>query len=121
MSRRLPAPRSDSPLCRPDRPGSLCGHVTLTRWMCLILALSSGCGSHKAAEPPPPKVKVVHPVAREIVEWDEYTARLDAVDSVEIRPRVSGYLQSIHFQDGTVVRKGDLLFTIDPRPYQAAL
>jgi len=89
--------------------------------MCLILALSSGCGSHKAAEPPPPKVKVVHPVAREIVEWDEYTARLDAVDSVEIRPRVSGYLQSIHFQDGTVVRKGDLLFTIDPRPYRAAL
>jgi RND family efflux transporter MFP subunit len=66
-------------------------------------------------------VKVVQPVAREITEWDEYTARLDAVDSVEVRPRVSGYLQSIHFQDGTIVKKGDLLFLIDPRPYEAAL
>ena len=60
-------------------------------------------------------------LAREITEWDEYTARLDAVDSVEIRPRVSGYLQSIHFQDGGLVKKGDLLFLIDPRPYEAAL
>ena len=58
---------------------------------------------------------------REITEWDEYTARLDAVDSVEVRPRVSGYLQSIHFQDGAIVHKGDLLFLIDPRPYEAAL
>jgi len=66
-------------------------------------------------------VKVVQPVAREITEWDEFTARLDAVDSVEVRPRVSGYLQSIHFQDGAIVQKGDLLFLIDPRPYEAAL
>jgi RND family efflux transporter MFP subunit len=66
-------------------------------------------------------VKVVQPVAREIIEWDEYTARLDAVDSVEVRPRVSGYLQSIHFQDGGLVKKGDLLFLIDPRPYVAAM
>ncbi len=66
-------------------------------------------------------MKVVQPVAREITEWDEFTARLDAVDSVEVRPRVSGYLQSIHFQDGGLVNKGDLLFLIDPRPYEAAL
>jgi len=66
-------------------------------------------------------VRVVQPVAREITEWDEFTARLDAVDSVEVRPRVSGYLQSIHFQDGALVHKGDLLFLIDPRPYEAAL
>jgi RND family efflux transporter MFP subunit len=66
-------------------------------------------------------VTVVQPIAREITEWDEYTARLDAVDSVEVRARVRGYLQSIHFQDGAIVRKGDLLFTIDPRPYEAVL
>jgi multidrug efflux pump subunit AcrA (membrane-fusion protein) len=64
-------------------------------------------------------VKVVQPAAREVMEWDEFTARLDAVDSVEVRPRVSGYLQSIHFQDGAIVKKGDLLFQIDPTTYIA--
>src|SRR5437899_10208950 len=88
--------------------------------LAIVLVLAS-CGSRPAPTPPPPKVKVVQPVAREITEWDEYTARLDAVDSVEVRPRVSGYLQSIHFQDGAIVKKGDLLFLIDPRPYEAAL
>ena len=94
----------------------------MSRWALLaaVLVLSS-CGGRPAPAPPPPKVKVVQPVAREITEWDEYTARLDAVDSVEVRPRVSGYLQSIHFQDGAIVKKGDLLFLIDPRPYEAAL
>ena len=96
--------------------------VTMSRWALLaaVLVLSS-CGGRPAPAPPAPKVKVVQPVAREITEWDEYTARLDAVDSVEVRPRVSGYLQSIHFQDGAIVKKGDLLFLIDPRPYEAAL
>ncbi len=94
----------------------------MSRWALLaaVLVLSS-CGGRPAPAPPPPKVKVVQPVAREIIEWDEYTARLDAVDSVEVRPRVSGYLQSIHFQDGAIVKKADLLFSIDPRPYEAAL
>src|SRR5437762_11537660 len=94
------------------------GHGTAALAAVLILA---ACGSRPAPTPPPPKVKVVQPVAREITEWDEFTARLDAVDSVEVRPRVSGYLQSIHFQDGAIVHKGDLLFLIDPRPYEAAL
>lgn len=94
----------------------------VARWGALAAALVlSSCGAGPAPAPPPPKVKVVQPVAREITEWDEFTARLDAVDSVEVRPRVSGYLQSIHFQDGAIVRKGDLLFSIDPRPYEAAL
>src|SRR5437764_14632896 len=94
----------------------------MSRWTLLaaVLVLSS-CGGRPAPAPPPPKVKIVQPVAREITEWDEYTARLDAVDSVEVRPRVSGYVQSIHFQDGALVKKGDLLFQIDPRPYEAAL
>jgi RND family efflux transporter MFP subunit len=64
---------------------------------------------------------VARPVSREVVEWDEYMARLQAVEVVEVRARVSGYLQSIHFKDGAFVRKGDLLFTIDPRPYEATL
>jgi RND family efflux transporter MFP subunit len=66
-------------------------------------------------------VKVVQPLVREITEWDEFTARLDAVDSVEVRPRVGGYLESIHFRDGAFVKKGDLLFSIDQRPYVAVL
>src|ERR1043166_9449763 len=101
---------------RINRP-SLCPVASA---LAAALVLSS-CAGRPAPAPPPPKVKVVAPVAREITEWDEYTARLDAVDSVEVRPRVSGYLQSIHFQDGAIVKKGDLLFLIDPRPYEAAL
>jgi membrane fusion protein, multidrug efflux system len=98
------------------------GDLTMSRWAPLAAALVlASCGARPAPAPPPPKVKVVQPVAREITEWDEFTARLDAVDSVEVRPRVSGYLQSIHFQDGAIVQKGDLLFLIDPRPYEAAL
>ena len=95
-------------------------NVRVSALLAVALALAS-CTGRPASAPPPPKVKVVQPVAREITEWDEYTARLEAVDSVEVRPRVSGYLQSIHFQDGAIVKKGDLLFSIDPRPYEAAL
>jgi membrane fusion protein, multidrug efflux system len=73
------------------------------------------------AAPAPPKVTVSQPVTRDVAEWDEYTGRLEAVESVEIRARVNGYLQTIHFKDGSVVKKGDLLFVIDPRPYQAEL
>ncbi|MGH7818906.1 MAG: efflux RND transporter periplasmic adaptor subunit, partial [Candidatus Binatia bacterium] len=83
---------------------------------------SSACESPEAsAPPPPPKVTVATPVEREVVEWDEYTARLEAVDFVEIRARVSGYLDAVHFQEGALVRAGDLLFVIDPRPYEAEL
>jgi RND family efflux transporter MFP subunit len=66
-----------------------------------------------------PKVTVSRPVVREIIEWDEYTGRLEATETVEVRARVNGYLQSVHFKDGAIVKKGDLLFVIDPRPYQA--
>ena len=79
------------------------------------------CSRQQAPEPPPPKVTVAHPIERELTDWDEYTARLEAVDSVEVRARVSGYLQSVHFSEGSMVKKGDLLFLIDPRPYEAQL
>lgn len=68
-----------------------------------------------------PEVDVAHPVVRQSAEWDEYTGRLGAVESVEVRSRVDGYLEAIHFKPGQIVKKGDLLFTIDPRPFEAAL
>ena len=66
-----------------------------------------------------PTVTVAHPIARELSEWDEYTGRLAAVAAVEVRARVSGYLQSTHFKEGSEVKEGDLLFIVDPRRYEA--
>jgi RND family efflux transporter MFP subunit len=88
-----------------------------------LLLLMTACPQQQPAAPPPPppKVTVSQPVSREVVEWEEYTGRLEAVESVEVRARVNGYLQSIHFKNGTAVKQGDLLFVIDPRPYQAEL
>ena len=80
-----------------------------------------GCEGQQPQAPPPPNVTVSKPVIEEVMEWDEYTGRLEAVDTVDVRARVSGYLESIHFKDGQTVKKGDLLFVIDPRPYQAEL
>jgi membrane fusion protein, multidrug efflux system len=71
--------------------------------------------------PPPPPVTIAKPIQKDIVEWDEYTGRTDAVESVNITPRVSGYIDNITFKAGDLVNKGDLLFVIDPRPYQATL
>src|SRR4029434_1533339 len=87
------------------------------------LLLMTACGQQQptAAPPPPPKVTVSQPINREVVEWEEYTGRLEAVESVEVRARVNGYLQSIHFKNGATVKQGDLLFVIDPRPYHAEL
>ena len=86
----------------------------------LIPALVAGC-QKKPAPPsmPTPSVTVARPVTKKIVEWDAYTGRLEAVNLVEIRSRVGGYLESIHFTEGQIVSEGDLLFMIDPRPYQA--
>ena len=88
--------------------------------MCALLA--SGCRqANRPPAPPPPAVTAEQPVQREVVEWDEYPGRLEAVDMVEVRAMVSGYLESVHFKDGTLVKKGDLLFVIDPRPFEAEL
>lgn len=70
---------------------------------------------------PPPTVAVAKPVVKQVVEYDDYVGRFDAVDSVEVRARVSGYLESVHFRDGSIVKTGDLLFVIDKRPYQATV
>src|SRR5712691_5034554 len=82
--------------------------------------LATGCGKHASKPAPPPAVvTVVQPIAREVVEWDEYIGRLESPETVEVRARVSGYLDKVHFKEGKEVKKGDVLFTIDPRPYQA--
>lgn len=93
-----------------------------TMLMLAWVAAMAGCGGgKKPAGPPPPSVTVTRALQKEVTEWDEYTGRLAALDEVGVRAQVSGYLESIHFKDGQMVRKGDLLFVIDPRPYQAVL
>src|SRR5450631_1505974 len=88
--------------------------------MLAILAVSAGCSEapQQRPAPPPPKVTVAVPLKRSVVDQDEYVGRFVAIDSVEIRARVSGYLDAIHFTDGQMVKQGDLLFTIDKRPFQ---
>lgn len=71
--------------------------------------------------PPLPQVTVATPLASHVVQWDEFTGRFEAVARVEVRPRVSGLVTEVHFRDGATVRQGDLLFTIDQRPFQLAV
>jgi multidrug efflux system membrane fusion protein len=88
----------------------------------VALLCAAGCKPKSGVAPPqPPTVSVVQPVAREVVEWDEYIGRLESPETVEVRARVSGYLDKVHFKEGKEVKKGDLLFTIDRRPYKADL
>jgi RND family efflux transporter MFP subunit len=86
----------------------------------LALLLAGCTGNAAPPQPPPPTVTVAPVEQRELVEWDEFTGRTEAVESVEIRPRVSGYIQKVRFQSGQLVKKGDVLFVIDPRWHQAA-
>src|ERR1700724_1166113 len=84
-----------------------------------VLLTTAGCKKKSAAQQAPLPVNVVTAIEKEVNEWDEFTGRLDPVESVEIRPRVSGYITEIHFEAGAIIKKGDLLYVIDPRPYQA--
>ena len=91
-----------------------------------IALLAAGYGLvHRSAPamaaPPPPTVTVATPLERDVTEWDDYVGRFEPSRSVEVRPRVSGAVTAIHFTDGQIVRAGQPLFTIDPRPYAAAL
>ena len=87
----------------------------------LLLGLVAGCGKPAATAPAPtpPTVSVASPIARVVDEWDEFTGRLVSPETVEVRARVSGYIDKVHFKEGSDVKQGDLLFTIDQRPYQA--
>lgn len=88
----------------------------------LTLLPLAACGDGKPqGGPPPPAVTIAQPVKQAVVDHDEYVGRFLAVDAVEMRARVTGYLEAVHFKDGQIVNKGDLLFTIDRRPFQNAL
>src|SRR5260370_10946762 len=100
--------------------------TSVLRTITTILALASaatftsGCGrSHAQQAPPTPAVTVAPAERKEIIEWDEFTGRTEAVEAVDVRPRVSGYIQEVRFQSGQLVKKGDVLFVIDPRWHQA--
>jgi multidrug efflux system membrane fusion protein len=97
----------------------------LARWdtaAVLLCSLLIGAPDGVLAQggPPPPKVVVSKPIAKQIPRWDEFTGRFEPMEQVEVRPRVSGFIDQIHFKDGEMVQKDDVLFTIDPRPYQIA-
>jgi len=89
-----------------------------------VCALALGGCDRKpaaAAAPPPPPVTVAHPLQKNITEWDEYTGRFQAVETVEVRARVSGYIDQVHVNEGQIVKQGDLLFVIDQRPFRLAV
>lgn len=90
-----------------------------------VAMVLAGCDLNEtktaAASPAPSQVVAVAPTVKKITEWDEYTGRFTAVESVQVRARVSGYLTAIHFKDGQLVKDGDLLFTIDQRPFKLAV
>ena len=85
------------------------------------VTLSSRAAKPPAAAPAPASVSVAAALEKSVTEWDDFSGRVEAVERVEIRPRVAGTIDVIHFQEGQLVKKGALLFTIDPRPYQAEL
>ncbi|MCU1240072.1 MAG: efflux transporter, family, subunit [Candidatus Acidoferrum typicum] len=88
--------------------------------LAIVAVLNGGCSSSAQPKAPAPaEVSVAEVICKQIGDNDEFTGRLEAVHAVELRPRVSGYLQSVHFKEGEIVRAGDLLFQIDPRPFQA--
>src|SRR6202453_3274791 len=95
--------------------------LTIGTGILCAAALLSGCGKSGEAgqAPPPPQVSVATVLEKRVEGWDEFTGRFQAVETVEIRPRVSGYIDRVAFKEGALVKSGDLLFIIDPRPYQA--
>src|SRR6185312_12452245 len=121
---RLPHPRSNR--ARTSTANSMFRlsnrrHRAVAAFGALAFGLLAGCGH---PTPPPdaaPTVLVAHPLHQQVTEWDDYAGRFEAVESVEVRPRVSGLLQAVHFRDGQMVTKGQLLFEIDPRPFAAQL
>ena len=94
----------------------------MTRWLALALVLPlAGCGGQEQPPPPTPTVTVATPLQRQITDWDEYVGRFEAIEDVDVMPRVTGQIVSVDFRPGVTVGRGQVLFRIDPRPFQAAL
>ncbi|WP_407160673.1 efflux RND transporter periplasmic adaptor subunit [Bradyrhizobium sp. STM 3557] len=100
--------------CRYQR----CGGATIGLLFALALAGCDDKAQSQAAEPPPP-VTVAQPVKRTVTDWDEFTGRFEAIEEVQVRARVGGFVDSVQFKDGAIVHAGDLLYIIDPRPFEA--
>ncbi len=97
--------------------------ITLGPTIALLLTLT-GCDGKPASgggQPPPPEVTVAQVLSKSVQQWDEFTGHVSAIDTVELRPRASGYVQSVAYKEGHDVKQGDLMFQIDTRPYRAAL
>ncbi|MCA6110431.1 efflux RND transporter periplasmic adaptor subunit [Bradyrhizobium sp. CNPSo 4026] len=111
-----------------DRTGSLTAHSRRgVSPLSLLIALAtsalalSGCGDkpQQQAAAPPPAVTVAQPTKRTVTDWDEFTGRFEAIEEIQVRARVGGFVTSVEFRDGAIVRTGDLLYVIDPRPFEA--
>ena len=105
----------------PRGPWDRLTHVAIVALVALQIVVLSACARTAAqpADAPAPQVTVAEVVSRDVTEWDEVTGRLEAVNTVAVRPRVSGYVAAVRFEEGAIVRRGDLLFQIDPRPFEA--
>ncbi len=121
-----PSRTSPAPVAATKRGGGAFARVVL-----LLLAVAAAALLYRywgfwqtepeAQAAPPPAVTVAKPLVKEMEEWNDFTGQFEPLESVEVRARVSGYLESINFTDGQLVKKGDLLFVIEPRPYELAL
>jgi len=90
-------------------------------FLLISAACLASCHKKQPPPPPPPTVMVAHPLSQRLTDWNDYVGQFTSIDRVDLRPRVSGYLQRLFFKDGQAVRKGQPLFLIDPRPYEAVL
>src|SRR5579872_6525440 len=107
---------------RPVRVADSRSLYGLSAVLVLIAGLLPGCSEKPAAQaaaPAAPPVTVAQPVKRTVTDWDEFTGRFDAIDEVQVRPRVAGFITDVEFRDGAFVKAGDLLYLIDARPFEA--
>ncbi len=93
------------------------GHM-LMAWVIACVVAAAGLATPAHAQRPVPTVTVAEPIAKRITQWDEFSGRFEAIENVEVRPRVSGFIDKVHFNDGEIVKAGQPLFTIDPRPFE---
>ncbi|OKO71555.1 hemolysin secretion protein D [Bradyrhizobium sp. AS23.2] len=96
-----------------------CGGVPIGMLLALLLGGCDEKAQSRVAAPPPPPVTVAQPVKRTVTDWDEFTGRFEAIEEVQVRARVGGFVNSVEFKDGAIVHAGDLLYVIDPRPFEA--
>ena len=108
-----------SPNTTPHRFGHRIAMAGVSILAAAVLAACSGGHAEEAGAPPPPQVSVAAVPVKTVSQWDEFSGRVEAIEHVDLRPRVSGYIDRVAFREGSLVKKGDLLFQIDPRPFEA--